>query len=105
VLKNNPYVFLIDCKHYGGVGKQSVLRKAVTDQIERVQAVANSNDNLKVKLNISSWKKIVLMPMIITWLDDELFFHDKVPVVPFPKLRSFLRNFYLYFEDLYQIHI
>lgn len=48
---------------------------------------------------------IILMPMIITWLDDELFFHDKVPVVPFPKLRSFLRNFYLYFENLYQIHI
>jgi hypothetical protein len=103
MLKNNPYVFLIDCKHYGGLGKQSVLKKAVTEQIERVEAVANSIEVLKKKLNVSAWKKIILMPMIITWLDDELFFHDKVPVVPFPKLRSFLRNFYLYFEDLYQI--
>lgn len=105
VLKNNPYIFLIDCKHFGGIGKQSVLRNAVTDQIERVEAVANSIDDLKEKLNVSSWKKIVLLPMVITWLDDELFFHDKVPVVPFPKLRSFLRNFYLYFEDIYQIQL
>ncbi|NHJ39777.1 MAG: hypothetical protein FK731_07065 [Asgard group archaeon] len=105
ILKNSPYVFLIDCKHFGGVGKQSTLKKAVSDQIDRVKAVANSINDLKEKMNVSSWKKIILLPMIITWLDDELFFHDKVPVVPFPKFRSFLRNFYLYFEDIYQIKL
>ncbi|NHJ48010.1 MAG: hypothetical protein FK733_09500 [Asgard group archaeon] len=103
ILKNSPYVLLIDCKHYGGFGKQSVLRTAVIDQIDRVKAVADSFEELKKKLNVSSWKKVILMPMVITWLDDELFFHENVPVVPFPKLRSFLQNFYLYFEDIYQI--
>jgi hypothetical protein len=105
ILKNSPYVLLIDCKHFGGFGKQSVLRNAVVDQIDRIKAVADSFEELKKKLNVSSWKKVILMPMVITWLDDELFFHENVPVVPFPKLRSFLQNFYLYFEDIYQIQL
>jgi hypothetical protein len=105
ILKNNPYILLIDCKHYGGFGKQAAFRKAVAEQIERVEAVANSISDLKKKLNVSAWKKIILIPMIITWLDDELFFHENVPVVPFQKLRSFLQNFYLYFEDIFQMEL
>jgi len=105
ILKNNPYILLIDCKHYGGTGKKSVLKKAAEDQLERIHAVKDSIDDLKQKINVSSWKSLKLLPIIITWLDDELFFYEKVPIVPFTKLRSFLQNFYLYFEDIYQLTI
>ncbi len=105
ILKNSPYVILIDCKHYGGIGKKAALKKAAEEQIMRVEAVSNSFDNLKEKMNIKGWKKVNLIPMVVTWLDDEIFFHERVPVIPFTKLRSFFQNFYLYFEDILQIKI
>lgn len=103
VLRNKPYVLLVDCKHFGGTGKQSILRKATEEQIARAEAVSKNLEKLKTKLQIRKWNKIILIPMIITWLDDEVFFYEKVPVVPFSKLRSFFRNFYVFIEDIYQI--
>ena len=50
-------------------------------------------------------KKVILIPIIVTWFDDAVFFHNKVPVVPFSKLRSFFRDFYLYIEDIIQLKI
>jgi hypothetical protein len=105
ILKANPYVLFIDCKHYGGTGKKSVLKKAAEEQITRVEAVKENLENLQDKMSVKGWKKAIFIPMIVTWLDDEIFFHELVPVVPFTKLSSFLRNFYLYFEDIYKIKI
>jgi len=105
ILRNKPYVLLIDCKHFGGTGKQSVLRNAATEQIQRVEAVVAHLEKLQSKLRIRNWKKIVFIPLVITWLDDEVFFYEQVPVVPFSKLRSFFQNFYLYIEDIFQIVI
>ncbi|MBN1331182.1 MAG: hypothetical protein JXA54_17050 [Candidatus Heimdallarchaeota archaeon] len=100
ILKNKPYVLLIDCKHFGGTGKKSILKKAAEDQLDRIHAVKDSIDILKHKINVGSWKTLKLTPVIITWLDDELFFYEQVPIVPFTKFHSFLQNFYLYFEDI-----
>jgi len=105
ILKANPYVLFIDCKHYGGTGKKSVLKKAAEEQITRVEAVKENFAELQEKISIKGWKKIVLIPMVVTWLDDEIFFHEFVPVVPFTKLRSFFQNFYLYFEDIFKIEV
>ncbi len=105
ILKANPYVLFIDCKHYGGTGKKSVLKKAAEEQIVRVEAVKENLENLQDKISVKGWKNVIFIPMIVTWLDDEIFFHDYVPVVPFTKLSSFLKNFYLYFEDIYKIEI
>lgn len=105
ILKNKPYVLLIDCKHFGGTGKKSVLQNAAQDQIERTKAVALEINKLKAKLNIRKWQEVIFIPLIITWLDDSVFFHEKVPVVPFSKLRSFFRNFYVYLEDIYKLKI
>ena len=105
ILKNSPYVLLIDCKHYGGTGKKSVFQKAADDQIDRVEAVVKNYDELKMKINTKTWKKVILIPVIVTWFDDAVFFHSKVPVVPFSKLRSFFRDFYLYIEDIIQFKI
>ncbi|NHJ32430.1 MAG: hypothetical protein FK732_06180 [Asgard group archaeon] len=105
ILKANPYVLFIDCKHYGGTGKKAVLKKAAEEQITRVQAVKENLDKLQEKISIKGWKKIILIPVIVTWLDDEIFFHEFVPVVPFTKLRSFFQNFYLYFNDIFKIKV
>lgn len=105
ILKNKPYILFIDCKHFGGTGKQSVLKNAVRDQIERVEEVANKFNHLKTKLKIRGWDKAILIPVIITWLDDAVFFYDKVPVIPFSKLRSFFQNFYVFIEDIFKIDL
>jgi hypothetical protein len=105
ILKASPYVLFIDCKHYGGTGKKSVLKKAAEEQVIRVEAVKENLDILQEKISIKGWKKIIFIPMIVTWLDDEIFFHQFVPVVPFTKLRSFFQNFYLYYDDIFKIEI
>ncbi|MFW9923186.1 MAG: NERD domain-containing protein [Candidatus Thorarchaeota archaeon] len=105
VLKNKPYIFLIDCKHFGGTGKKSILQNAALEQIERTKAVVQEINKLKAKLNIRKWHEGIFIPLIITWLDDSVFFHETVPVVPFSKLRSFFRNFYVYLEDIFKLKI
>ncbi|MBK5115007.1 MAG: hypothetical protein JJE41_15385 [Candidatus Heimdallarchaeota archaeon] len=105
ILKASPYVLFIDCKHYSGTGKKSVLKKAAEEQVIRVEAVKENLDILQEKISIKGWKKIIFIPMIVTWLDDEIFFHQFVPVVPFTKLRSFFQDFYLYYEDIFKIEI
>jgi hypothetical protein len=105
ILKKKPYVLFIDCKHFGGTGKQSVLKKAAEEQIERVQAVGSNIEQLVGKLQITNWPSATLIPVIITWLDDAVFFHKKVPVIPFTRLRSFFNQFYVYFEDIYQLQV
>ncbi|MEA2071912.1 MAG: hypothetical protein U9O98_11570 [Asgard group archaeon] len=103
VLKKQPYIFFIDCKHYSLTGKKSVLRNAAKEQAARVQALTNNRDILQEKVGLTNWEKAVLIPLVVTWLDDEIFFHQKIPVIPFMNLRSFFRNFYLYFPDLRKI--
>ncbi len=105
ILKNKPYILLIDCKHFGGTGKQSVLRTAVTEQIIRTEALVININKLKSKINVRKWKKGIIIPMIVTWLDDSVYFHENVPVVPFTKLHSFFTNFYLYIDDILQIPV
>lgn len=102
ILKRRPYVFFIDCKHLGGTGKKSVLKKAVKEQNLRVEAVIHEIAPLQEELQLQSWREAVFIPMVVTWLDEALFFFNRVPVVPFSKLRSFFQNFYLYFEDIKQ---
>ncbi len=105
ILKNAPYIILIDCKHFGGTGKQSVLRNAATEQIVRTEALVANINELKGKISIRKWKKGIVLPMIVTWLDDSVYFHENVPVVPFTRLHSFFTNFYLYIDDIYQIPV
>ncbi|MHA1156046.1 MAG: hypothetical protein ACTSQK_08050 [Candidatus Heimdallarchaeota archaeon] len=105
ILKNAPYIILIDCKHFGGTGKQSVLRNAATEQVIRTEALAANINELKGKISVRKWKKGIVLPMIVTWLDDSVYFHENVPVVPFTKLHSFFTNFYLYIDDIYQIPV
>ena len=100
ILRNNPYVLLIDCKHFGGTGKQSVLREAAQEQITRISALSQEFPKLKNKLQVRTWKQVIFLPLIITWLDDAIFFHDKVPIIPFSKLRSFFQHFHIYLEDM-----
>ena len=105
ILKKAPYILLIDCKHYGGTGKSSVFRTAAEEQISRAEAVVKNIDDLKSKIRIRKWESGLVLPMIVTWLDDSVYFHEKVPVVPFAKLRSFFTDFYLYVEDMLQLPI
>lgn len=105
ILKNAPYIILIDCKHFGGTGKQSVLRNAATEQVIRTEALAANINELKAKISVRKWKRGIVLPMIVTWLDDSVYFHENVPVVPFTKLHSFFTNFYLYIDDIYQIPV
>jgi hypothetical protein len=105
ILSKNPYVLVVDCKHYGGTGKKAVLKTAAEEQKIRAQAFANSFTELQELIGLQKQPHMKIIPLVITWLDESLFFHDKVPIVPFGRLRGFFRNFYLYVEDIEQIKI
>jgi len=103
VLKNRPYIFLIDAKHHRGSGKHSMLKDAVAAQIARCQAVQQQFAKLSQKLELEGWSKVVLLPLIITWRDEAIQFYERVPIVPIGRLRSFFQEFYLFFEDLFRL--
>lgn len=91
VAVRKPILFCVDCKHYGiRLGKSSALRVAVEEQIRRTEALATSFAAHQAALNCMGWHACLLLPLLVTMLDEELIFHEKVPVVPALRLNAFL---------------
>jgi Holliday junction resolvase-like predicted endonuclease len=100
-----PVLLCVDCKHYGiRRGKSSTLRKASEAQLERANALANHFAANQVKLNCLGWSKVMLLPMLVTMLHEELFFHEKIPIVPAIKLNAFILNYDKALEKLQIVH-
>jgi Holliday junction resolvase-like predicted endonuclease len=94
IAARKPILFCVDCKHYGiRFGKSSALRAAVEEQIERTEALATSFAAHQTALNCSGWHACMLLPLLVTMLDEELIFHEKVPIVPAARLNAFVLTY------------
>lgn len=94
VALRKPILFCVDCKHYGiRLGKSSALRVAVEAQIQRTEALANSFAAHQAALNCTGWHNCTLLPLLVTMLNEELIFHENVPVVPAARLNAFLLTY------------
>jgi Holliday junction resolvase-like predicted endonuclease len=84
----------VDCKQWDkGRYKKSGLKNAVLTQKERVQELGKMLEkNILTKdfLNLSGSPKLV--PLIVTWFEEDLIEHEDVFVVPVWKFNQFLLN-------------
>lgn len=90
VIAEKEYIVFIDCKNWDNKRRiRYGLKKAVEDQIERVEKIANDR---KEKY-----------PMIVTSNDNPIEFYKRVPIVPIQKLSEFLINFQIHKRKLLKI--
>jgi len=93
-------IIAIDAKMWGTrSGKTSALKTAAEKQKTRTQELSEELDRLARKMGGLTVREYQLLPVIVTWLVEEVELHEGVPVVPIFKLNSFILDFYLY-EDL-----
>lgn len=94
----NPIILCIDCKHWSPrAGKKYALKKAVEKQVERTKAFSNSVDLLK--FNIEKNNDLYLMPLLISWLVEDIKTYQNVPIVPIFQLSFFLNQIDVYRDE------
>ena len=92
VATKNNFVLGIDCKMWNkGRYKKTGLKYAVKSQKERMkkfQKMLVKDEIIKDILNLKKKPKIV--PLIVTWFEEDLIEHEKVFIVPIWKFNQFL---------------
>ncbi len=98
-LKGNT-IIAIDAKMWSiRTGKTSALKTAAEKQKERTQELKTELDSLSNRIQIPKEGEYQLIPVIVTWLVEDVELHEGVPVVPIFKLNSFILDIDQY-EDL-----
>ncbi|MFW9973805.1 MAG: hypothetical protein ACFFDQ_00880 [Candidatus Thorarchaeota archaeon] len=93
-------IVAIDAKMWGiRTGKTSALKMAAEKQKDRTQELKTELNNLSKRVRMLKEGKYQLIPVIVTWLVEEVEFHEGVPVVPIFKFNSFILDIDQY-EDL-----
>ena len=80
-------------------GKASALRTAAEKQKERTFRLTSQLAQLSKKIPSMMKGQYTIIPVMVTWLVEEVELHEGVPVVPVFKLNSFIQDFEMY-EDL-----
>ncbi|MCE7742135.1 MAG: restriction endonuclease [Candidatus Heimdallarchaeota archaeon] len=90
-----PYLFVIDCKHYKNPTSSS-MKTAAIKQKERTEVLLEMfpilYEELVSKLLLPIKRKILLYPIIISWRDHDIQFHQNTPIVAFSQLSGFLQE-------------
>ncbi|MFX1270609.1 MAG: hypothetical protein ACFFAX_02925 [Promethearchaeota archaeon] len=90
----------IDAKMWGiRTGKSSALKTAAEKQKERTKRLCGVISRLAKGLNGLTTGQYILKPVLVTWMVEEVVFHDGVPIVPVFLLNSFLQDISIY-EDM-----
>jgi Holliday junction resolvase len=80
IAKKRGKTFLIECKKWAGNRHRlSALKRAVEQHRERTEFYRNlTNENA--------------IPVIVTFIEEEISFFEEVPIVPIMKLNSFIKE-------------
>ncbi len=90
-------VISVDTKMWGvRAGKSSALKSAAEKQEERTLRLCNQMHKLAEKLGGIPSGVYSLTPVLVTWLVEEVVFHEGVPIVPVFKLNAFLQDIPVY---------
>ncbi len=101
---HNSIILCIDCKHWSSrAGKKHALFKAVERQVERTIAFSKEMDFKK--FNIQKKDDLQLMPLILTWLVEDIKTYQNVPIVPVFQLSTFLNQIDVYIDEFKIISI
>ena len=74
-------IFLVECKKWSGRRyRTSLLKKAVKTHLEKCRMYEKAHG-----------KKVI--PILVTLVEEDIFSHENVPVVPIEKLNTFINHF------------
>ncbi len=84
-------ILSLDAKMWGDrSGKTSALVAAAEKQATRTSRLGNELERLQKKIGVLRPGEYNLLPAIVTWLVEDIQFHEGVPIVPIFKLNAFL---------------
>ena len=90
----------IDAKMWGiRGGKRTALQTAAVKQKDRTFRLTNQLGRLSQKIVTMREGEYEFIPILVTWLVEEVEMHEGVPIVPVFKFNSFIQNFEQY-QDL-----
>ncbi|MHA2141131.1 MAG: restriction endonuclease [Candidatus Thorarchaeota archaeon] len=93
-------VIAVDAKMWGSrSGKLSALKSAAEKQKERTRRLCDVMARLGDKLGGLASGHYTLEPILVTWMVEEVTFHEGVPIVPVFLFNSFLQDIAVY-EDM-----
>ena len=85
-----PLILCLDCKHWMRGSQRSPLKKAIGEQVIRVEGFAHFVRANRERFHMETWKKAKLLPVMIVLLDVPLQVYEGVPAVPILRLGNFL---------------
>ncbi|MFW9966064.1 MAG: hypothetical protein ACFFEA_02845 [Candidatus Thorarchaeota archaeon] len=98
-IKGNSIV-AVDAKMWGvRTGKSSALKPVAEKQKERTKRLCIIMARLSERMGTIPNGTYSLKPILVTWMVEEVVFHEGVPIVPVFKLNSFLQDIDIY-EDM-----
>ncbi len=84
-------ILSLDAKMWGDrSGKTSALAAAAEKQATRTSKLGTELERLQKKIGVLRPGEYNLLPAIVTWLVEDIQFHEGVPIVPIFKLNAFL---------------
>ncbi len=95
-----PLLLSIDCKHWKRSWQRSATMTIVEKQLQRTEALVNSSQKIGVRIGVTGWEEVRVLPLILTLSKTPLKTYKEVPVVPIFHLQNFLNNeIFTYLDD------
>ncbi|MEM3692843.1 MAG: hypothetical protein QXI39_02325 [Candidatus Bathyarchaeia archaeon] len=85
----NPLLLCIDCKHLVRRPGSS-LKKGAEHNINRARSLGEILGSLEEKLSLQSWRRVLILPLIVSLLEPPFEEYKGCPIVPILRLRNFL---------------
>ncbi len=103
-----PYLFIIDCK-YHQKASSAMLKDAADKQKERAEILVEMfpilSDELIRKLSLPLKRKLLILPLVISWRDHSIQFQQDIAILPYQQIPGFLQEIDEYRDNLYQLNI
>ncbi|MEM4700180.1 MAG: restriction endonuclease [Candidatus Nezhaarchaeales archaeon] len=91
----------VDCKSWRlRAGKAPQLRRAVDRHLERAEALAGALPGLRHRLGLPEGVEVLIVPCLVTLLEESVVLYRGVPVVPTLKLNSFIQELHSHLDSL-----
>ncbi len=85
-----PIVAAVDCKLWQQGWTRSPIQRVVRTHVERTRALAEGLSKLPIKSKLERWKKVMVVPLILSLLPSPFKFYDNTPIVPILRLQDFI---------------
>lgn len=106
VASRRPLVVAVDCKSWGvRRGKASMLRRAVERHLDRCRALASALGELSSRVNVAGWGEAIVVPSMVTLLEESLYVYMGVPIVPAHRLNSFIQELHDHVDELASMRV